>query len=57
MAGKCSAAYYTDEYHGYGCSVTEGSCMFFYPDSKMCAEIYGEGPDADAYCSEESQED
>ena len=57
MAGKCSAAYYTDEYHGYGCSVTEGSCMFFYPDSKKCAEIYGEGPDADAYCSEESQED
>lgn len=29
MAGKCSVAYYTDEYHGYGCSVTEGSACFF----------------------------
>lgn len=45
-AGKCKAAYHTDEYHGYGCGITEGACMFFYPDSKLCAEMYGEGPDA-----------
>ena len=45
-AGKCKAAYYTDEWHGYGCSITEGACMFIFPDSKACAEKYGEGPDA-----------
>lgn len=45
-AGKCSAAYHTDEFHGYGCNITEGACMFLYPDSKACAEKYGEGPDA-----------
>lgn len=45
-AGKCKAAYVTDEWHGYGCEITEGECMFLYPDSKECAEHYGEGPDA-----------
>lgn len=44
MACKC--AYPTDEYSGFGCEVTGGSCMFFIPDSKRCAELYGEGPDA-----------
>lgn len=44
--GRCKAAYRTDEYHGYGCSITDGACMFLYPDSKQCAEKYGEGPDA-----------
>ena len=47
MAGKCKYAYHTDEYHGYGCSITEGACMFLYPDSKKCAEEYGEGPDVE----------
>ncbi|MGL6198717.1 MAG: hypothetical protein ACRC3H_07265 [Lachnospiraceae bacterium] len=45
-AGNCKAAYRTDEWHGYGCDVSGGSCMFLYPDSKACAEKYGEGPDA-----------
>ncbi|MEH2957818.1 hypothetical protein [Candidatus Merdisoma sp. JLR.KK006] len=45
-AGKCSVAYYTDEWHGYGCGITEGPCEFLFPDSKACAEMYGEGPDA-----------
>ena len=45
-AGKCKTAYHTDEYHGYGCDITGGACMFLYPDSKRCAEEYGEGPDA-----------
>lgn len=47
-AGKCKAAYHTDEFHGYGCNITEGACMFLYPDSKKCAEKYGEGPDAES---------
>lgn len=46
-AGKCKEAYCTDEWHGYGCRITEGACMFLYPDSKACAEQYGEGPDAE----------
>ena len=45
-AGMCKVAYYTDEYHGYGCDATGGPCMLLYPDSKKCAEVYGEGPDA-----------
>ena len=45
-AGKCAAAYHTDEWHGYGCDITGGACMFLYPDSKACAEQYGEGPDS-----------
>lgn len=46
-AGRCKAAFRTDGYHGYGCSITDGACMFFYPDSKSCAEQYGEGPDVE----------
>lgn len=45
-AGKCKAAYHADEWHGYGCEITDGACMFLYPNSKACAEQYGEGPDA-----------
>ena len=45
-AGKCKAAYHTDEWHGYGCEITGGACMFLFPNSKACAEQYGEGPDA-----------
>lgn len=53
-AGRCAAAYHTDEWHGYGCTITEGgACMFLYPDSKKCAEEYGEGPDAESDDEEE----
>lgn len=54
-AGECKAAYHTDEWHGYGCEITEGACMFLYPDSKACDEIYGEGPDADVEDEEEER--
>lgn len=47
MAG-CSCARSTDEYHGWMCEITGGECMFLFPNSKLCAERYGEGPDADA---------
>ncbi len=42
---SCKCAKRTDEYHGWACTVTDGECMFLFPDSKACAEIYGEGPD------------
>lgn len=44
---SCKCAVRTDEYHGWECSVSEGACMFLVPDSKRCAEEYGEGPDAE----------
>ena len=41
------------QWHGYGCTITEGACMFLYPDSKKCAKEYGEGPDAESDDNEE----
>lgn len=44
MSCKCATS--TDEHHGWECSVTGDVCMFLIPNSKRCAEVYGEGPDA-----------
>lgn len=44
MSCKCSK-YDMDE--GYKCSVTGDRCVFMIPNSKACAEMYGEGPDED----------
>lgn len=44
MSCKCSCQ--TDEFHGWGCKITGGECMFLFPDSKACAEKFSEGPDA-----------
>lgn len=44
---SCKAAKPTNEYHGWKCEITGGACMFFYPNSKACADMYGEGPDAE----------
>lgn len=40
-------------FNGSICEVTGDSCMFFIPDSKACAETYGEGPDANHGTCEE----
>ena len=50
----CSAAYRTDQWHGWGCEITEGECMFLVPSSKLCAEKYEEGPDADELYNDNS---
>lgn len=42
----CKCATPTDQYHGYECAVTGGECLFLPPNSKLCAAIFGEGPDA-----------
>jgi hypothetical protein len=42
---SCKCAKPCDQYHGWECSVSGGECMFLFPDSKACAERYGEGPD------------
>lgn len=51
----CKCAVVTDEWHGWGCTITGGSCEFLIPDSKKCAALYGEGPDADSSKKEESE--
>ena len=45
-AGKCKAAYHTDEYHGFECSITESPYKFPHQDNKFYPEQYEEGPDA-----------
>ncbi len=50
---SCKYAEVTDEYHGWECSVTGGACMFLCPNSKACAEKYGEGPHAEGDFEEE----
>lgn len=44
MGCKCAISYDPD-INRYECSVSGDSCMFLLPDSKACAERYGEGPD------------
>lgn len=44
---SCKYAFPTDEHHGWGCTVTDGACMFVIPDSIACAIEFQEGPDAD----------
>lgn len=51
----CKCAIRTDEYHGWGCSITEGACVFLHPDSRACADMYGEGPDVET--DDEIEED
>lgn len=42
MSCKCAK---WDMDDGYKCSVTDDGCIFMIPNSKACAEMYGEGPD------------
>lgn len=42
----CKCAHYDANEGRYMCSVSGGECLYIFPDSKACAEEYGEGPDA-----------
>lgn len=53
---SCKCAYRTDEWHGWGCTVSGGECMYLHPDSKACARDYGEGPDANIESEETNNE-
>ncbi len=53
----CKYAVRTDEYHGWECEITGGACMFLFPNSKLCAEKYGEGPDAVSETEDEEEID
>jgi hypothetical protein len=43
---SCKCARYDGEDGRWQCSVSGDGCMFLIPDSKACAERYGEGPDS-----------
>lgn len=40
----CNCASPCDQYHGWECSITDGECMYLYPDAITCAKRFGEGP-------------
>lgn len=44
MSCKCSS---WDIDEGYKCGVTGDRCIYMIPNSKRCAEEYGEGPEAE----------
>lgn len=48
---SCKAAKFDPDEGRYYCDVSGDQCMYYIPNSKKCAEEYGEGPDA--YCEEE----
>lgn len=50
----CRAATFDDDIGRFQCDVSGSECMYLFPDSKRCAEDYGEGPDA---VSEEDTDD
>ena len=41
----CKAAKYHEDDGYYSCEVTDGRCVYAFPDSKRCAEENDEGPD------------
>lgn len=43
---SCKCARRDLESGGWRCEVSGDACMYFIPNSKRCAEDFGEGPDA-----------
>ena len=43
---SCKAAKFDPDEGRYYCDVSGDQCMYYIPNSKRCAEKYGEGPDA-----------
>lgn len=44
---SCKCAKYDEDEGRYYCEVTGNGCVFYIPNSKRCAEEYGEGPDVE----------
>jgi hypothetical protein len=53
----CKCAKQTDQYNGWECTIIDGACMFYIPDSKRCAEEWGEGPDVAVEVSDNETND
>jgi len=49
---SCQCADYDSDEGRFICSVSGDGCLYMIPDSKRCAEEYGEGPDATGECEE-----
>lgn len=45
---SCKAAKFDQDEGRYYCDVSGDQCMYYIPNSKKCAEEYGEGPDSDS---------
>lgn len=43
----CKCATFDAEQGRYDCSVSGDGCMYLTPNSKLCAEQFGKGPDAE----------
>ena len=43
----CKSAKFDEDECRYYCEVTGDQCMYLIPNSKRCANEYGEGPDAE----------
>ena len=43
---SCKAATLDPDEGRYDCAVSGDQCMYLFPNSRRCAEEYGEGPDA-----------
>lgn len=43
---SCKCAKYDPDEGRYYCEVSGDQCVYWIPNSKRCAEDYGEGPDA-----------
>jgi hypothetical protein len=42
---SCKCAKFDSEIGRYVCNITDDECIFLIPNSKSCAEQYGEGPE------------
>lgn len=47
MSCGCRCAEFDSDIGRYICDVSVDLCMYLIPNSKRCAEEYGEGPDVD----------
>jgi len=43
----CTSATFDPDSGRYECEISGSGCVFLNPDSKRCAEKYGEGPDVE----------
>jgi hypothetical protein len=46
MSCKCSK--FDEDLGRYVCNITDSECIYYIPNSKRCAEEYGEGPDVES---------
>ena len=44
---SCKCAKYDEDEGRYYCEVSGDQCIYLIPNSKRCAEDYGEGPDVE----------